>query len=102
MADTDTRKQISDILLGRAIIDPEVIKKFNIKELTQAQAIAAMEALIAAKEREARLEAANYFKKYMISTSPFIKQIVDPYIEKQEDRIAALRSEAPASGGRND
>lgn len=56
----------------------------NINE-TKAQ----IQVLINSAKREGRLEAANYFKKYMISTSPFIDQILDPYIE-ENTRLAQL------------
>jgi hypothetical protein len=39
-----------------------------------------LEAAKAEARREGKLEAARYFKNYMVSTSPFLDQIVEPYI----------------------
>ena len=38
-------------------------------------------------ELEGRIDAAKYFKKYMISTSPFITEILEPYLEQQESKL---------------
>ena len=37
-----------------------------------------------------RVDTAKHFKKYMISTSPFITQIVDPYIEDCTNKLNTL------------
>lgn len=56
LSQAELQKAVSDILLGRAITDPEIIKKFNIKELTQAQAIRAIMSLITQHENQIRID----------------------------------------------
>ena len=50
--------------------------------------VAAITTAYAEAIREARIDELNYCKKYMISTSPFISEIIEP-------RLAALSAEKP-------
>ena len=42
---------------------------------------------------EGRIEASLYFRGYMISTSPFISQKLNPYLTEQRQKLKALTEE---------
>lgn len=86
------RQQIHDIsLYPIKLINNGVVNPPGLWGLTDEQLNQIMQ-LIEQRELEARIDAANYFRNYMISTSPFISRILDPYIEEQQDRLAHLRN----------
>ena len=61
-----------DLLLARMEqTDPYGSRKKAIKELVA----------------EAQLETAEYFKKYMVTTSPFIEEIAEPYIDNLKAQL---------------
>jgi hypothetical protein len=46
---------------------------------------------------KAQIETAKRFKGYMISTSPFIRQILGPYIDEKEAYLAELTKDKEQS-----
>lgn len=46
-----------------------------------------------AERLEGRIEAGIYFRGYMISTSPFIEQKLNPYLTEQRQKIKAMIKE---------
>lgn len=59
----------------------------QVQPITEEEAKQAIKDLIATEVLHARIATAQHFKKYMISNSPFIDEILDPYIAELEAQL---------------
>lgn len=63
---------------------------YGIKEAKH-DLLSAHQAEVRREQREAKIEAAMYFKKYMISNSPFIEEILNPYLATLQNKKEAIK-----------